>query len=926
MRYAVSLLMLMFFLAWFCTPVSAQKDPQNLISGNFQNLTIAQFADEVESQTNYYFYYDSAALDSVSITITADRQSLPALLDRIFAGTTYNYAIDRHLRVFLTRGVAIQTNFGITPAPGTLQAEQRSLNATEVDKTSDEPSHLKYALLENKLYQIGQNTANNGLPTAIINGYVRDIKTGEPVIGASIYIDKPHIGVASDQYGYYTISLPKGRHVLNIQSIGMKDTRRQIQLEGDGKLNIDLQNQVMMLKNVIVSAQKLSNVKGMEMGVQKLDIKTIKQVPVAFGEADLLRVVLTLPGVKSVGEASTGLNVRGGSADQNLILFNEATIFNPSHFFGLFSAFNPEVVKDVELYKSSIPARYGGRLSSVLDINSREGNKRNITGSAGIGLLTTRLDIEGPIVKDKTSFILGGRTTYANWLLNLLPEQYKNSRASFYDLNLNIAHEINKKNNLYLTAYTSHDKFNLNSDTTYGYGNLNFSLRWKHVFNDKFYGVFTTGYDRYQYEISSDQNPVNAYKLNFDINQLYLKANFSYYVSASHSLEFGFNTINYKLDPGSYQPVGKSSLVVPDVVEAEHAQESGLYLSDKYTITPGFSIEGGIRYSLFNYLGPQTVNEYAPGLPKTEDNIIGTQTYGKNAFIKNYGGLEYRASAKYEFSDNFSVKAGFNTQRQYINVLSNTTAIAPTDIWKLSDPNIKPQEGQQLSLGLYHNFKNNTIETSVEVYYKKIENYLDYKSGAQLVLNHHIETDVVETKGRAYGIEFLIKKPTGKLNGWISYTYSRILLKQDDPNAGELINGGKEYPANYDEPNSATAVVNYRVNHRFSLSVNATYSTGRPITLPVGLFYYDNSYRTLYAGRNAYRIPDYFRTDFAMNIDGNHRVHQKTHNSWTIGVYNVTGRHNPYSVYYVSENGAVNGYKLSIFGSAIPYINYNIRF
>ncbi|MEO6963009.1 MAG: TonB-dependent receptor, partial [Puia sp.] len=773
---------------------------------------------------------------------------------------------------------------------------------------------------------IGENSRNNGQAGAVIGGYIRDGKTGEPVVGASVYIDNPRIGVASDQYGYYTILLPRGRHVLNIQSIGMKDTRRHILLAGDGKLNIDMQGQVMMLKNVIISAQKLSNVKGMQMGVQKLDIKTIRQVPVVFGEADLLRVVLTLPGVKSVGEASTGLNVRGGAADQNLILFNEATIFNPSHFFGLFSAFNPEVVKDVQLYKSSIPARYGGRLSSVIDISSREGNKKNITGSAGIGLLTTRLDVEGPLIKDKSSFILGGRTTYANWLLNLLPAQYKNSKASFYDLNLNITHQINKNNSLYLMGYTSNDHFNLNSDTTYSYSNTNFSVKWKHIFNDQFYGVFTTGYDRYQYNISSEANPVDAYKLMFDINQKYLKAQFSYYLSASHALEFGLNTINYKLDPGSYQPVGKQSLVTPDVVSAERAEESALYLSDRYSISSRFSIEAGLRYSLFNYLGPQTVNQYAPGLPKTTDNIIGTQSYGKGDFIKNYSGPEYRVSIKYEISDSFSIKAGFNTQRQYIHVLSNTAAIAPTDIWKLSDPNIRPQAGGQVSLGLYKNFKSNTIEASIEVYYKKIQDYLDYKSGAVLVMNHHVETDVVNTRGKAYGVELLIKKNSGKLNGWISYTYSRTLLQLDDPTSGEVINGGKYYPANYDQPHSATSIVNYRVNHRFSVSMNATYSTGRPITLPIGLFYYDNAFRTLYADRNAYRIPDYFRTDLSMNIEGNHRVHQLTHNSWTIGVYNVTGRRNPYSVYYVSENGAVNGYKLSIFGSAIPYVNYNIRF
>ena len=618
--------------------------------------------------------------------------------------------------------------------------------------------------------------------------------------------------------------------------------------------------------------------------------------------------------------------MRGGSADQNLILFNDATIYNPSHFFGLFSAFNPEVVKDVELYKSSIPARYGGRLSSVLNVNSREGNKKNITGSAGIGLLTSRLSIEGPLIKDRSSFILGGRTTYANWLLNLLPNQYKNSKASFYDLNLVISHTFNKKNSMYITGYASRDHFNLNSDTTYGYGNSNVSVKWKHVFNNKLNSLVTGGYDRYDYNISSNKLPLTAYKLSFDINQTYIKVHFNYYLNSKNTLDFGLNSMLYKLHPGSYQPVGQPSLVVPDKVAAQQALESALYVSDHYNINSSLSVDAGIRYSMFNSLGPQNVNIYAAGLPKTVDNIVAVQPYSSGNFVKTYSGPEYRLSMRYSFTDSFSVKAGFNTQRQYIHVLSNTTAVAPTDIWQLSDPNIKPQWGEQYSLGVYKNFKSNTIEASVEVYYKNIKNYLDYKSGAVLVMNHHIETDVIETKGKAYGVELLIKKLTGKLNGWISYTYSRVLLKMDDPTAGEAINHGMYYPANYDKPHDITVISNYRVTHRFSLSLNATYSTGRPITLPAGLYYYAGAQRTLYTDRNAYRIPDYFRTDFSMNIDGNHRIHQKTHNSWTFGVYNLTGRKNPYSVYYVTENGVVNGYKLSIFGSAIPFVNFNISF
>jgi hypothetical protein len=389
---------------------------------------------------------------------------------------------------------------------------------------------------------------------------------------------------------------------------------------------------------VIVSAEKASNVRNTEMGTQKIDIKTIKQVPVVFGEADVLRVVMTLPGVQTVGESSTGLNVRGGSTDQNLVLFNDATVYNTAHFFGFFSAFNPEVVKDVELYKSSIPAQYGGRLSSVLDISSREGNKKDFTGSAGIGLLTSRLNIEGPLVKDKTSFIIGGRTTYANWLLQDLPAQYSNSRASFYDLNLNISHEINKKNNLYFTGYLSEDHFNLNNDTTYAYGNKNISLKWKHIFSNKLNSVVAAGYDRYQYSIGSNENPVNAYKLGFNINQLYFKTNFSWFLNASHTITFGVNTLRYKLHPGYYVPQGGKSLVVPDTLQAEQALESALYLSDHYTITNSLSLEAGIRWSVYNDLGPAMVNNYAPGLPITTADQTGTTSYASGKIIKTYGG------------------------------------------------------------------------------------------------------------------------------------------------------------------------------------------------------------------------------------------------------------------------------------------------
>jgi hypothetical protein len=503
---------------------------------------------------------------------------------------------------------------------------------------------------------------------------------------------------------------------------------------------------------------------------------------------------------------------------------------------------------------------------------------------------------------------------------------YKGSKVSFYDLNLMLSDKINEKNDLYFTGYMSSDESNLNTDTLYGYKNQNLSLKWKHTFNDKLVSTFTTGLDRYSYNNHSSKASTASYNLDFGIQQLNFKTDFNYFINSRHTLDFGLSTIRYRIDPGKYTPHGSESLVLPDILEREQAQESALYIGNRYDISPAFSVDFGLRYSMYNYIGPKKINEYLSGVPRDPANLTGSVNYKKGDIINTYHGPEARLSARYAVTEDFSVKAGYNTLRQYIHMLSSTTAISPTDIWKLSDPNIKPQYGDQVSFGLYKNFKANTIETSAEIYYKRLKDYLDYKSGSRIVMNHEIENAVFNTEGKAYGLELMIRKLTGKFNGWLSYTYSRTLLRQDDPNAGEIINNGDYYPSNYDKPHDVTLVSNFRISHRISFSFNATYSTGRPITVPIGKYYYSGSYRALYSDRNSYRVPDYFRTDISLNIDGNHRVNQATHNFWTFGVYNMTGRKNAYSTYFISENQEIKGYKLSVFGGVIPFINYNIRF
>lgn len=915
--------------SFFYSSLYGQEKNTSLITADFKELNINQFVHELEAKTNAHFYYDVLQFDSLQINLSVKNETLQNVLRLAFTNTKFHFAIDEYNNVFLIKDKIIKTSLP-TGFFGKIKTTNDSTadNIAGIDLAANN-KNTTVATLENKLYEIGIKSNETKPGNATVAGYIHDDKTGEPLPGVSIQLEEnPAIGAVTDQFGFFSITLPRGAYTLNIQSRGKQDTRRHIRLYSDGKLNIDLHDHILSLREVVISSRKTSNVRNVQLGVERLNISSIKQVPTVFGEADILRAVLTLPGVKSVGEASTGFNVRGGATDQNLILFNGTTIYNPSHFFGFFSAFNPEIIKDVQLYKSSIPPKYGGRLSSVLDVTSREGNKKNYTGSAGIGPVTSRFNIEGPISKkdSSSSFVLGGRATYANWLLNLLPNEYKRSKASFYDITLHTTHDLDKKNSLYLTAYLSNDHFNLNNDTTYGYGNRNVSLQWKHVFNNKLNSLITAGYDLYKYNIESDVNKTNAYNLQFDINQKNLKADFNYYMNSKHTLEFGAGSILYKSNPGTYKPVGPESLAKTDIVSQEQGLESAVYIGDKYNITPVLSVNYALRFSSFQYYGPQTVYSYAPGLPREETNQVGSKDYSKGEVIKSYMGPEYRVALRFIVSPDFSIKAGYNTLRQYIHMLSNTTAIAPTDIWKLSDMNIKPQQGDQISFGLFKNFKYNTIETSLEVYYKRMKHYLDYKSGAVLVLNHNIETDVVNTQGKAYGLELLIKKTAGKLNGWLSYTYSRTLLKLDDPIAGEQINNGKYYPSNYDKPHDVTLAGNLKISHRFSISTNITYSTGRPITLPIARYSYAGGQRVLYSDRNAYRIPDNFRIDLSMNIEGNHKVHQKTHNSWTIGVYNITGRKNPYSVYFITENGVVKGYKLSIFGSVIPFVNFNIKF
>ena len=682
------------------------------------------------------------------------------------------------------------------------------------------------------------------------------------------------------------------------------------------------------LAEIVVVGGRQSTVESVMMGSEKFKPQILKNIPLAFGESDIMKIVLTLPGVTTVGEASSGYNVRGGATDQNLILFNGGTVYNPSHLFGLFTSFNSDAVEDVELFKSSIPVEYGGRISSVLRVYSKEANMRKLTGSASIGALTSKANLEIPLVRDHVSLLLNGRTTYSDWMLKHLSEKsgYKNGKANFFDLGGVLTWKLNNRHRLKVNGYWSRDKFSFSSDDSYGYQNRNISAEWRSILNGGVTATFSAGLDHYDYFNDDRKVPTMAARLSFGIDQLWGKLHIRHRLTEKEALTYGISVQHYDVQAGKYEPLGEQSRISTNQLQKEKAFESAAYIDYERSLTEKLSVSAGLRYTMFNALGPRDVNYYYDGELPSEETLL--ETRHETGIIKTYHAPEVRLSARYALQENLSLKAGFNTMHQFIHKVSNTSIMSPTDIWKLSDFNIKPQNGWQAAAGIYYETAGKAYEFSAEVYYKHIGDYLNYRNSAVLLMNPHLETDVISTKGKAYGVELQAKKPIGKVNGWVSYTFSRSLLRQDDEGVAMPLNDGDWYPSEYDRPHEVKAVLNFKFTERYSLSSNFNYATGRPTTLPAGKYYdsYNQKFMSYYTDRNTYRIPDYMRLDLAFNIEPTHKLTSFLHTSFSIGVYNALARKNAYNIYYVTEGGRVKGYKLSVFGTAIPYVSLNIRF
>lgn len=889
----------------------AQQD--RLISGTFVGKNFSEFAHTVSTSTPYTFYFDQEEVKDLKINLSLDMSVLQEVLFVIFENTDLKYTIDDNDRVFISKGKAL--NFKLSPIFFLQNTTSSSLESTsEGDRTFS----------RNRLYVIGQLNGKSGDVT--LSGKVIGYDTGNPVAGAVIYEQNKIISTSTNASGTYSITLPKGRHTLFVQNLGGFIEQRQVQLNADGSLDLMIEENVISMDEYVLMAEKNINIGRTEMGLQKLEMSSIKKIPAVLGEVDVIRGVLSLPGVQTVGEASVGFNVRGGSADQNLILYNHATIYNPSHLFGLFSAFNADLVSGVDLYKAGVPAQYGGRLSSVLNVNGTYGNTEKIKVNGGIGLLTGRISVDGPIGK-KTTFAAGLRSTYSDWLLNLLEENtsFSNGRANFYDFNFNISHRLTEKHEFKLNAYSSRDSFRFDADTLFNYKNLNYNVSWTYYINDNIESELVVGQDEYAFGIEGRDSPNTSYDLGYRIKQKFVRLNFKQDVGLKHKLTYGLSTQEYLLNAGQLDPIGLESEILPQQVNPERAIESAIYLSDDVEINDKLNFSLGLRYAFYNYLGPNNVRFYQNGQSPSQNTLVREDGFESGKLIQTYQGPEFRLGARYLLDNTSSIKFGYNTNRQFIHLLTNNAAIAPTDTWKLSDNNISPQWGDQISLGYYKNFKKEIYEISAEVYHRNMRNLLDYRSGATLLLNPQVEQEILKTIGRSYGIELMLKKNAGKLTGWVSYFYSRSLLRTASNENAEKINNGEWYPNNFDQPHNLTILGNYELSKRVSTSLNFNYNTGRPITLPVAKFDYAGSERIYFSERNAYRIPDYFRMDFSINLEGNHKVRKLAHSSWSMGVYNVLGRQNPYSVFFTPVNGVLQGYQLSIFARPIPFITYNFK-
>jgi hypothetical protein len=766
----------------------------------------------------------------------------------------------------------------------------------------------------------------------VLSGIIRKSSTGERMEGVTVTLTELGKGTATNEKGIYQFVIPDGNYTLAFSYVGFKTLSKPVRLSPEMNaevyVNALLEESTNELQQVeVYEVAPDRNVSETQMGIERLSVKTMKQLPTLLGEADIIRSLQLLPGVTTVGEGATGFNVRGGNTDQNLILLDNVPLFNSSHLFGFFTAVNPDVVKDVSLYKSGVPAQYGGRSSSVLAIRLREGDNQKFALQGGIGPTSARFVAEGPLWKGKTSFLIGGRGSWADPYLKLASSlEVKQSSAWFYDLNARLTHRFRTGNTLTLSGYYSRDRFRFPGDTAYIWQTGSVALRWDYVISSRLSFAANASASDYRYGING-LFPANEFTWRAGIQYQNMKAVFSYQPSTRYQLEAGAEATFNTLLPGKVTPASGST-VNEFTIASEHSRELAAFANYEWRIIPAVTLSAGVRYSFFQLLGPGTALVYDPNRPRNQDSVTDTLRYAKGAVIQPYSGFEPRFALNVRLSDKSAVKLSYNRMRQYLQLISNTTSITPLDVWKNSNAYLPPQITDQYSAGYFRNFKGNAYEASVEVFYKDLQNIVEYKDGADLFLNPAnpvLEDDLLTGKGRAYGMEWLLRKNTGKMTGWVSYTYARTLRTVNGNAREEKINQGNEYPSNFDIPHTVRVVGIWQLSPRTSFSANFLYNTGRPVTYPVSRYTLNGGLVVpVFLNRNQARIPDYHRLDISFTFNG--KSNKKWQNSWVVGIYNIYGRRNAYSIFFRTKNLIPESYKLSVLGSALPYVAYNFKF
>ncbi len=765
-----------------------------------------------------------------------------------------------------------------------------------------------------------------------ISGTVTDVSNGETLFGASVFLEGTTIGAVTNEYGFYSITASKGNYQLVVSYVGYASAQKAVSLESNQKIDFEISEASTELEEVLITAEESerTNIKSPQMSVSKLKLGTIKKMPVVLGETDIIKSIQLLPGVTNGDEASAGFNVRGGAADQNLVLLDEAIIYNTAHLFGLFSVFNADAIKDVKLYKGGIPARFGGRVSSVLDVRQKDGNSKNFEVNGGLGLISSRLALEGPILGKKGSFLVAGRGSYAHLFLEASGEE---NSAKFYDLNLKTNYNINKNNKLYLSGYFGRDDFNFGANFNSGYGNVSGNLRWNHVFNDRLFSNLSFVYSKYDYLldfISFEFDWISEIK-NYNV-----KYDLSYYKSDKLQLDFGLNAIYYDFNPGEINPTSETSSINPLLLDQKRAFENGLYLSAEHKISDKLTAIYGLRYSYFMRLGGQPLNIYENNLPVVynptlgiyqENNVIRERVFGKNETIKTYGNLEPRLAVSYQLNNNESLKLGYSRTAQYIHLLSNTLSVTPLDVWTPSGEFIKPQLSDQYAIGYFKNF-NDKYSLEIETYYKTVDNRIDYVDGSDLIGQNTIETEILNGELRAYGLELLLRKTKGDFTGWLAYTISKAEQRTlGGASEGPGINNGNWYYAPHDRTHDISVTGSYKLNKKWTFGANLIYQTGRPVTYPDGQYRYEDLNIANFSDRNASRLTDYHRIDISATYVPNRKPQKRWKGEWVFGVYNIYNRRNAASVAFGQnrETGANEATRTAIFG-IVPALSYNFNF